>query len=50
MRTKTTLSTPPDDSLSDDFTSCSEWAERKFNETGNTDYLEMYNLWKGRGQ
>lgn len=28
----------------------SEWAERKFNETGNTDYLEMYNLWKGRGQ
>lgn len=28
----------------------SEWAERKFNETGNTDYLELYNLWKWRGQ
>lgn len=28
----------------------SEWCERKFNETGNTDYLEMHNLWKGRGQ
>ncbi|ACF15691.1 gp1.8 [Yersinia phage Yep-phi] len=28
----------------------SEWCERKFNETGNVDYLEMYNLWKGRGQ
>lgn len=26
----------------------SEWCERKFNETGNTDYLEMYNLWKER--
>ena len=48
MRTKATLSTPPDDSLSDDFTSCSEWAERKFNETGNTDYLELYNQWKER--
>lgn len=27
----------------------SEWCERKFEETGNTDYLEMYNLWKSRG-
>ena len=27
----------------------SEWCERKFEETGNADYLEMYNLWKGRG-
>lgn len=27
----------------------SEWAERKFEETGNVDYLEMYNMWKGRG-
>lgn len=28
----------------------SEWCEKKFNETGNADYLELYNLWKGRGQ
>lgn len=27
----------------------SEWAERKFEETGNADYLVMYNLWKERG-
>ena len=27
----------------------SEWAERKYKETGNTVYLELYNLWKGRG-
>lgn len=27
----------------------SEWAERKFEETGNTDYLELYNQWKERG-
>lgn len=27
----------------------SEWCERKFEETGNIDYLEMYNLWKQRG-
>ncbi|QEM41237.1 hypothetical protein [Salmonella phage DS_BP2] len=28
----------------------SEWCERMFEKTGNTDYLELYNLWKGRGQ
>lgn len=27
----------------------SEWCEMMFEKTGNTDYLEMYNLWKGRG-
>lgn len=27
----------------------SEWAERKFEETGNNDYLELYNQWKERG-
>lgn len=27
----------------------SEWAERKFEETGNVDYLQLYNLWKERG-
>lgn len=28
----------------------SEWSERMFEKTGNADYLELYNLWKGRGQ
>lgn len=28
----------------------SEWCERMFEKTGNADYLELYNLWKGRGQ
>ena len=28
----------------------SEWAERKFEETGDTAYLELYNLWKEKGQ
>ncbi|UVX33552.1 MAG: hypothetical protein [Bacteriophage sp.] len=28
----------------------SEWAERMFEKTGNTDYLELYNQWKERGQ
>lgn len=28
----------------------SEWAERMFERTGDVNYLEMYNLWKGRGQ
>lgn len=27
----------------------SEWCEMMFESTGNTDYLEMYNLWKERG-
>lgn len=27
----------------------SEWCERKFEETGNVDYLELYNQWKERG-
>lgn len=27
----------------------SEWAERKFEDTGNVDYLQLYNLWKERG-
>lgn len=27
----------------------SEWCERKFEETGNVDYLQLYNLWKERG-
>lgn len=27
----------------------SEWCEMMLEMTGNTDYLEMYNLWKGRG-
>lgn len=27
----------------------SEWAERKFEETGNVDYLQLYHLWKERG-
>ena len=26
----------------------SGWCERKFEETWNTDYLEMYNMWKER--
>lgn len=25
----------------------SEWCEFMFEKTGNVDYLEMYNLWKG---
>ncbi|ACF15739.1 hypothetical protein BSP161_0037 [Salmonella phage BSP161] len=28
----------------------SEWCERMFEKTGNTDYLELYNHWKERGQ
>lgn len=27
----------------------SEWCERKFEETGNVDYLHLYSLWKERG-
>lgn len=27
----------------------SEWCERMFEKTGNVDYLEMYNYWKGKG-
>ena len=27
----------------------SEWCERMFEKTGNTDYLEMYNYWKEKG-
>lgn len=27
----------------------SEWCEAMYSRTGNTDYLELYNLWKGRG-
>ncbi len=27
----------------------SEWCEHKFEETGNVDYLQLYNLWKERG-
>lgn len=27
----------------------SEWCEMMFERTGNTDYLEMYNLWKEKG-
>ncbi len=27
----------------------SEWCEMMFEKTGDTNYLEMYNLWKGRG-
>lgn len=27
----------------------SEWCERKFEETGNVDYLQLYSLWKERG-
>lgn len=27
----------------------SELCERKFEETGCTEYLEMYNIWKARG-
>lgn len=26
----------------------SEWAERKFEETGDTAYLKLYNYWKRR--
>lgn len=27
----------------------SEWCEKKFEETGDTNYLEMYNHWKEKG-
>ncbi|UZT50213.1 hypothetical protein [Enterobacter phage 04_vB_Eclo_IJM] len=27
----------------------SEWCEMMSEKTGSVDYLEMYNLWKGRG-
>lgn len=27
----------------------SEWCEMMFEKTGDATYLEMYNLWKGRG-
>lgn len=28
----------------------SEWCEMMFERTGDTAYLELYNLWKERGQ
>lgn len=50
-------STPPADSLSDGFTSCSEWCHAKWSQAldrGDQNaanvYLELYNLWKSRGQ
>lgn len=27
----------------------SAWCEKKFEETGDTVYLELYNMWKQRG-
>lgn len=56
MRTKITLSTPPADSLSDDFTSCSEWCHKMWTECierGDEEsaghYMELYNQWLSRG-
>lgn len=35
--------------ISDTVLQPSVWCERKFEETGDTAYLELYNLWKSRG-
>lgn len=42
--------TPPDDSLSNDFTSCSEWCRKMWEETFDDAYIKMYELWQSRGQ
>lgn len=50
------LGNPPHDSLSDGFTTCSEWCHAKWSQALDRGdqaaadrYIEMYNLWKSRG-
>ena len=51
------IGNPPDDNMSSGFTTCSEWCHAKWSQAldrGDQNaanvYLELYNLWKSRGQ
>lgn len=48
---------PPADSLSEGFTTCSEWCHAMWSQSldrgdqkAADEYIQMYNLWKERGQ
>lgn len=57
MNTKIILNNPPEDALSNDFTSCSEWCHKKWEEAIERNdkeaaaaYSNMFNQWKSRGE